>query len=795
MRDVIEDVVIPEHPTVNISQPINVYVPLASTEQKGIASFDNIYFYLDNGKVGIRPNAIFESNIVNRAVTSDKIDYEAVKTEHIADDAINTQKVLDGAITHDKLASKAVDTDNIKNKAVTIDKIDDSAISYSKLTPMIANNIKESICEILLMKGGAYDGTHLRLRRNAHSSAEDYEYVDLSNLKLNRVIGSEQIKTKSILGEHLSDALNSAVYEAIKNVSLVKTDAGTKLIFYKNDGLSSDSIDLPLDLMVTKGEYDGNTKDIILTLSNGDIIPIPLDDITDRLTSIIDTKFDKFLNPETGEYESQIFTEQIKDDAVTEDKIADDAVTTDKIADDAVTSEKIYDESILYRHLDPLMSQSISGSIKQIVYDSESGDLVASTDFYGLVNSKIPLPIPELKRRIEQLEGLTLTTVIDSSEAYEKVVPTDVGKYAVINKVGGKGIPGPPLNNNMCVLDGTLDFDDGGNADIRECSLGYLDAGTYYLSLNNQNAVGIFAFRLFDLSPYNNVENDGALYYQSSVNFTVLRGTTVIIEFQSLSYVSGGDEPVSMSGKPQIMLCKSDDVDKTYKPYTVEFTPTKPKSIESYTRPSKNLCSVDVKRTYTLEEEWLEDTIQLGTYPPGKYYVRVFGNLQNVYEYNIEYPSDYPISFGEQSNFEIYEVYGPQPLQLVIVSNNRALNENAPMSYLAGTIEGVMICDASEGDLSNVPYEPYSPLTRIQAIEIPESIRNREGYGLSGSYIDFDRKVFVNADGEEEDIAAELTSYEDFLFIEVEPGGTLKFVNEDGTETPVPSTVTYQKKL
>ncbi len=106
------------------------------------------------------------------------------------------------------------------------------------------------------------------------------------------------------------------------------------------------------------------------------------------------------------------------------------------------------------------------------------------------------------------------------------------------------------------------------------------------------------------------------------------------------------------------------------------------------------------------------------------------------------------------------------------------------------TVSNIMVTEGTEA----APYKPFRA-EPIDTYTIPEAIRNREGYGLSGSYIDFDKKVWVDADGKETDVSADLQFDDDFLFIEVEPGGTLKFVNEEGTEEAVPSTVTYITKV
>lgn len=58
-----------------------------------------------------------------------------------------------------------------------------------------------------------------------------------------------------------------------------------------NDG-STKTIDLPMEQIVSSGAYSTETKDLILTLANEQVITIPLDDITSALVSQINGKAD-----------------------------------------------------------------------------------------------------------------------------------------------------------------------------------------------------------------------------------------------------------------------------------------------------------------------------------------------------------------------------------------------------------------------------------------------------------------------------------------------------------------------
>jgi hypothetical protein len=84
-------------------------------------------------------------------------------------------------------------------------------------------------------------------------------------------------------------------------------------------------------------------------------------------------------------------------------------------------------------------------------------------------------------------------------------------------------------------------------------------------------------------------------------------------------------------------------------------------------------------------------------------------------------------------------------------------------------------------------YVPYRGV--IDTVAIPEAVQALEGYGTSGGYIDFERKVWIYGDNDPVDISAHLT---DDNYIEVEGGGTITAVNEH--ENAVPFNIAYIRR-
>lgn len=177
----------------------------------------------------------------DKYVTHDELAVNAVKTENIYDanvtrekivaKAIDTTRLEDFSVTTAKIVGKAITTDKLNDEAVTTDKIADEAITSGKLGPDAVTREK--------VYTGAIDETKL------------------SKTLLNRLLHLER------------EAFTNIIYDQ-ENVILT---------FTTTDGRAL-SVNLPLELIVSGGRYDETSQNLVLTLSNGDEIQIPLDDIT-----------------------------------------------------------------------------------------------------------------------------------------------------------------------------------------------------------------------------------------------------------------------------------------------------------------------------------------------------------------------------------------------------------------------------------------------------------------------------------------------------------------------------------
>lgn len=159
-----------------------------------------------------------------------------VLSVHSVDMMVNTDRIIDSAVTTPKLADRSVTTPKLADESVKTEKIADASVTTEKI------------------KSAAVTG--------------------------------DKIQAGSITETKLSSALNNRLLtlenQAFTNLSY---DAKTgTLTFVSVDG-TTESVDLPLELITSGGYYD-DTKGkeaVVLVLSNGEEIRIPVDDMLSEL--------------------------------------------------------------------------------------------------------------------------------------------------------------------------------------------------------------------------------------------------------------------------------------------------------------------------------------------------------------------------------------------------------------------------------------------------------------------------------------------------------------------------------
>lgn len=209
---------------------------------------DNIYD-ANVTRQKIAAKAVDTTKLEDSSVTTVKIVTKAVTTEKLNDEAVTTDKIADEAITREKLGPNAVTTEKILDKSVTTPKIDDQAVTEEKLAPA-------SVTESKIGKSAV-------TREKVYTGAIDE--TKLSTALSNRLLHLEQ------------EAFTNITYDQENGILTFTTTDGRVL-----------SVNLPLELIVSGGRYDEESQNLVLTLSNGDEIQIPLDDVTREFIEYVD---------------------------------------------------------------------------------------------------------------------------------------------------------------------------------------------------------------------------------------------------------------------------------------------------------------------------------------------------------------------------------------------------------------------------------------------------------------------------------------------------------------------------
>ena len=175
--------------------------------------------------------------------------------EPLFDEYVTTDEIADRAVTALKLALYSIGEGHIVNSAVTENKIADGAVTTNKITDRAVTALKLALYSV--GEGHLVNG------------AVTTDKITDRAVTTNKITDGA-VTTNKIASNLMNTLIANVSYEA---------DTG-KLIFKNPQDKFVTDVDLPLRLIIKGGRYDVETQDLILELANGDIIPIPLDDVT-----------------------------------------------------------------------------------------------------------------------------------------------------------------------------------------------------------------------------------------------------------------------------------------------------------------------------------------------------------------------------------------------------------------------------------------------------------------------------------------------------------------------------------
>ena len=303
------DVIIPESPAVLPGEQVFVYIPIATNYNNGTSHFYHLHFAISHdGLVTVKPGAITELLLSDSSVATDKIKDLNVTTEKLADLNVTTEKLANLSITTEKLADLNVTTEKLADLSVNTEKLADNSVTANKLfedsvrgsansderfvnilpgsigtLDIGLRQIKSSNIGLQEIYGSAIDG-------KSHIVPESISIYELSDYCVGTSkINDNAITTNKILDGNVSqNKLSNEVVNRLNNFGRAFSEVSYnpdngKLTFETSEGGKTVVIDLPVEMLVTGGYYDKDTKDIILVLKSGDKILIPLDDISSNL--------------------------------------------------------------------------------------------------------------------------------------------------------------------------------------------------------------------------------------------------------------------------------------------------------------------------------------------------------------------------------------------------------------------------------------------------------------------------------------------------------------------------------
>ena len=160
-------------------------------------------------------DGINTANIVDHAITSDKLATGSVNTAHIIDAAVTTDKLYDGAVTTGKIGAQAVTAEKLATDSVTTTKILNGAVTTDKLELQAVTSA--TIADLNVTTGKIADDavTTVKIADGNVTSAK----IADGNVTEGK-LGTDSVTTEKIKDENVTEsklATDSVTTDKIKN--------------------------------------------------------------------------------------------------------------------------------------------------------------------------------------------------------------------------------------------------------------------------------------------------------------------------------------------------------------------------------------------------------------------------------------------------------------------------------------------------------------------------------------------------------------------------------------------------
>ena len=419
-----------------------------------------------------------------------------------------------------------------------------------------------------------------------------------------------------------------------------------------------------------------------------------------------------------------------------------------------------------------------------------------------------------LEERVSDLESLTLTYTEDTEKAYEKSVPTtDIGKYALVKRVGGATKVAPSEDSKNLINPYDIYIYDPSFGDRVEHTVN----GDGSITLTLSESIALRTEAIISVDDLGN----GKFYYLvegADVVYTMQwngENDALIFEFNlpwdydSMSYYD-------YTWNVKVMVYKYGDSDRcelteapsgtVFEPYLLSYQDAKLERIDSIGANLFNEVMFEQipevsKATYKGEECYkiVPTKSQLIEFP-----LDIKSGKKFWFSFDMAYPKGVDLYittiFADGTDATIYGNTNAAGAEKFVTFNTSKTHYKDIVScvikafgsavYSLYYMKNLMI------STSEVPYKPYKS-EPIDSIVIPQSVRDIDGFGREGSYIECVDGVWtltVTKDEKLSVLSSPIVTGITHLInadnaIEVEGGGTFRFVNEN--EMPVPNTIAY----
>ena len=327
--------------------------------------------------------------------------------------------------------------------------------------------------------------------------------------------------------------------------------------------------------------------------------------------------------------------------------------------------------------------------------------------------------VKPLSERVSNIESLTLMYIDDTAVAYEKLVPADVGKYALVKRVGGIL---KKSHNLLNVADATAFRSeqvtiDGDVIKIAPASSLY---GIQFLNASEIFEVGKTYY--FTASPSQSYGGTGFRFIYTDKSTSAIRQSGVLTVEKEIStlvyYINWGNGFDTETTISNIQAVEG-DVDLPYEPYWEGIREAKVTAIKSV---GANLFDYESYRKN------------------GKTYViKVIPNKTLYRNAQISVGKYWEIYDNADALIGTFFSFGFNASNPLVLPSNAAYIRSRDNDF--GLLANLYL-----GYDSNTTYRPYVKRT----LPIPETVQAIHGYGWgvnesANNYIDFEKQQFVQS--------------------------------------------------